>query len=336
MKKTKDTDFLYATMRIRALERFLLNHEQIERMLEAKSVEDTVKVIVECGYDEFPYDSLPQIENALSRERTRVYMLLRSFVPVREIVDTFQIKYDYHNVKVILKSEAMLVDGSRLLIGAGRFSPSVLTDAIQKSDYLAIPKPMQLAIEEANELLSRTFDPQLSDLVLDRACYDEMLTTASKSGSNYMVNYVRLSIDIANLKIAVRSVRAGKKNEFLRRALIAGGHIEPEKLFSFGSGLSLEKTFYATPLEQAAALGDTLASPSEGAGLSVLDELCDNALSGYLGKARMIPFGEAPIIAYMASKELEYTIVRTILSGRLSNLPSDSIRQRLTALMGTH
>ena len=52
MAKIKDTDYLFLSTRIRALERNLLTRERMERMLDAQTAGDAVKVLAECGYPE--------------------------------------------------------------------------------------------------------------------------------------------------------------------------------------------------------------------------------------------------------------------------------------------
>ena len=43
----------------------------------------------------------------------------------------------------------------------------------------------------------------------------------------------------------------------------------------------------------------------------------------------MIPFGEAPLLAYLAARETEYTNIRILLMGRAAGLSPEVIRSRL-------
>ena len=52
MTKIKDTDYLTISTRIRAMENKLLTRERMERMLEAHTDDEAVKVLSECGYGE--------------------------------------------------------------------------------------------------------------------------------------------------------------------------------------------------------------------------------------------------------------------------------------------
>ena len=56
---------------------------------------------------------------------------------------------------------------------------------------------------------------------------------------------------------------------------------------------------------------------------------CDNALQACLAGASLIPFGEEPLLAYLAARETEYTNIRILLLGRSAGLGADVIRARL-------
>lgn len=50
MSEIKDTDYLFLSTRVRTLERNMLTRDKMERMLEARSEEDAIRVLAECGY----------------------------------------------------------------------------------------------------------------------------------------------------------------------------------------------------------------------------------------------------------------------------------------------
>ena len=61
------------------------------------------------------------------------------------------------------------------------------------------------------------------------------------------------------------------------------------------------------------------------------EKLCDDAVGDYLSGAQAVAFGEAPLLAYLAARETEYTNLRILLLGRGTGLPADVIRARLRA-----
>lgn len=107
MTKIKDTDYLTISTRIRAMENKLLTRERMERMLEAHTDDEAVKVLSECGYGELTELTHTALDALLAQARAALYRELRSAVPDPGLVEVFQMKYDYHNAKVLLKAQAV-------------------------------------------------------------------------------------------------------------------------------------------------------------------------------------------------------------------------------------
>lgn len=326
--KIKDTEYLYATTRIRSLERQLINRERTERMLEAKSAEDAVKVLAELGYPDIGAASLSAVERAIAQERERAFELMREISPNPKLIDVFSIKYDYHNAKSLLKADAQGQDARRLLINAGRISAFTLETCLRQMELRDLPPVMREAVEAARETLARTGDPQLMDFILDRACFTEMLDTAKESGSAFLIGYVRLLIDVTNLRSTVRAYRQGRSVEFLRNALIDGGNVDPASLVAALSAQGTIKDVFAGSSLEGAAENGALAVAGE-TDFIRFERLCDDAVTEYLQSARFVAFGDAPVIAYLAAKENEITLIRILMAGKLQELPAEEIRDRL-------
>lgn len=323
MPKIKDTDYLFLSTRIKSMERNLLNGERLERMLEARTPEDAVKVLTECGWPDMPRVDLDELDRVLTQERDKTLKDLTSSAPHPEILEVFKVKYDYHNIKTLLKAEAMGTDAERLLVSAGRVKVEELTEKLRSGDLRGLPGILQSAAGEAREVLGTTGDPQLADFVLDRACYADMADIANKSGSAFLAGYVRITVDAANLRSVVRTLRMGKGAEFLKGVLFRGGNVDTGRILSaVTSGGSIEEIYTASSLREAAAA-------IAGGRLTHFEKLCDDAVTAYLAGARYVAFGEAPLIGYLAARETELTNVRVILSGRLAGLDADTIRERL-------
>lgn len=330
MSHRKDTDYLAISTRIHAMETRMLTRERMERMIEAKDNADALKVLEECGYGELSQAGAQGLEQMLAQARSAVFRDIRSAVPCGELVETFQLKYDYHNAKVLVKAEAMGSAPQRLLVSGGRYDPKNLAEGWERDDLRFCSDAYRSALTQAKEALAASGDPQKADLMLDKACYVEMTQLARKSESPFLQGYVRLSIDVANLRTAVRCARMDKDTEFLSRVLLPGGNVS-ERTIALAKGDGLKDAFQAGKLAQAAALGSKLAHPGAGA-LTEFERLCDNALTDYLSAAKMIPFGEQTVIGYLYAKEAELTAVRTIMSGRMAGLDADTIRSRLRAV----
>ena len=303
------------------MENKLLTRERMDRMIEARDDAEAMKSLAECGYAEGPLDAV------LAQARAEVFKDMEQGTPDPRLVEVFQIKYDYHNAKTILKAQAMGSDPARLLLAGGRYDPKELWECWQREALGSVSEPFKRAMTQAAAALAEGGDPQQADLILDRACYAEMAKLARELESPFLQGYVRLSVDVANLRSAVRVARMGREGEFLRQVLLPGGSVS-ETAIAAARGEALGEVFRSGPLAQAAELGARLAQPG-GESLTAFERECDNALTAYLAAARRIPFGEETVIGYLYAKELEFTAIRAIFAGRAAGLDGDTIRSRL-------
>ena len=327
-KKIKDTDYLAISARIKAMETGLLTRERMEQVLEARSDEEAVKILQECGYPELDARSPEAMDAALSAAREATLSDVLDGAPDPRYIDIFKLKYDYHNIKAVLKAAAMNTSPDSMLMDMGRVPAAELKEAVLAGRLDELPESLAAAAAEARETLDATRDPQLSDIVLDRWCYREMADVAEATGSAFLAGYVKIQIDAANLRALVRTLRMGKSGEFLKTVLLEGGSIGADAVAAAGNSGGLQELYGPTALQAAAEAG---AEALRGGPLTDFEKLCDDAVGEYLAGAQFVPFGEAPLLGYLAARETEYTNIRILLMGRGAGLPADVIRSRLRA-----
>ena len=327
MEKIIDTDYLFLTTRVRTLENSLLSRDRMTRMLEARTATEAAGVLIECGYPEISPLNINTLQEALAAEQRRTYHDLYSLAPNPALFDVFRVRYDYHNGKVLLKGAAVGTDATHLLLDMGRIPVRELKETFLSGDFRGLPAAFQEAVIRAKEILHTEEDPQKTDFVLDRACYSEMLHMAGQLGSAFLLGYVRISIDAANLRAAVRTLRIGKDADFLKEILFEGGNVSVQRVLDGVSpGGSLADIFARSSLREAAEAGMGAVA---GDRMTKFEKLCDDSVNDYLKRAKLVSFGEAPVIAYLAAKENELTAVRIILTGRMADLPAEMIQERL-------
>lgn len=311
---------------LRAREVKLLSFERAERMLDAASFDECAKLLTDCGYADMSAMSAKEIEAYLSAHRDEVFDELEKLAPDKAAVDVFKLKYDYHNAKALIKAETMGQDADRLLSRSGRIAPEVLARCYVDEKLSELPAELGHAIGEAKGVLARTANPQLADFILDRAYFVELAKLAAEVKSEYLDGYVAILADSANLKSAVRTLRMGKSADFMAEALIPGGGVSADRIVAAGDGEAIAALFASSMLEKAAALG---AEAVSGGSMTSFELACDNAVTAYLKKAKLISYGAEALIAYLAAVEGEITAVRMILTGRLAGIAPDVIRERL-------
>ncbi len=328
--KTKDTQYAYAVGRIRTMEKKLLDKSKIDRMVDAKTPEDAIKILIEADYGQgsdgtnaFEYEDL------LKEESKKVYTLLKTLVPEPQVFDLFLQRNDYHNVKVLLKDEFLGQDNDQLLIDAGMISASKLKVMIKDRALSKLPIIMKKAIEECLDTYNRTGDPQIIDLVLDKASFAQMKETAESLNIQFVIDLVKILIDLENIKIFLRVKRLKKSWDFLTKVLLSGGSID-SKLFIDKLEGSLESFIdalkygaYGTICEEGIADYQSTGS------LTKFEKMSDNYVINYIKKAKYIFLGIEPLIAYLLAKENEIKIARIIMVGKINHISNEIIRERL-------
>ena len=361
--KIKDTDYLAISARVRAMETTLLTAERMERLLEARSDEEVSKLRQDCGYPELDAARPEAMDAALSQAREELLTDLGDGAPDPRYIDIFKLKYDYHNAKAILKAAAMGTSPDRMLMDMGRIGAAELKTAVESGELDKLPGALPAAVAgacgilpgavlammeergkteaqavdalfvaaavaEAKSVLDTTRDPQLSDIVLDRWMYRDMAQVAEDTGSQFLRGYVETQIDAANLRALIRTLRMGKNADFLAGVLFESGTVEPAAILAAANHPAggLNEIYGPTRFAQAAEAGE---AALKGGSLTEFEKRCDDAVSDYLAGAQMIPFGEAPLLAYLAARETEYTNIRILLMGRAAGLSPEVIRSRL-------
>lgn len=330
LTKIKDTDYLFSTARVRSIEKNMLSHERAEKMIDAKSDEDALRILYDCNYG-FGKDQVASkdFEILLAEEHKKTYDFITSIAPEMNNFKIFLYTYDYHNLKVIMKSEFLGIDATMSLVDTGSIDLSMLKYAVKERDFSELTENMSNALKEIIEQFPKSRDPQVIDIILDKYCYNEILKSAEKIDNKFIEDYVKLQIDIINLKTFVRLKKMNKSWDFFTKVFINGGKI-PEQVFIKSYDDSFENFanelfvygYKELFLEGIEALNET-------GMFTLLEKLFDNKLIKHVKTAKYISYGIEPLAAYLIAKENEIKIARIIMAGRIAGIPSELIRERM-------
>ncbi|MCL2125521.1 MAG: V-type ATPase subunit [Oscillospiraceae bacterium] len=321
----KDADFLFLTALLRTRETSMLKSDKIDRMLDAQGADDAAKLLIDCGYPDMSGMNADMVEVVLQKRRADIYYELSAYEYARALLDLFRAKYDYHNAKTLVKAAGAGIDATRLLSASGRIDAAAMNEAFAADRVGDLPPPVAEAISGAAGILSRTGSPQLADIEIDKAYYAELASLVKTMKNDFIAGYISLLIDSANLRIAVRSSRTGRDGAFLQSALIPGGNVGIEQIVAAYNDGALD-AFAGDRLAQAVGLGMEI---MRGGSQTQFERACDDAVLLYVTDTAFISFGPAPVVAYLAKLEWEITVVRMILTGKMTGISKDVIRERL-------
>lgn len=330
LAKIKDTDYLFSTARVRSVEKNMLTRERAEKMIDAKTTSDALRVLDDINYGNGSESIDPNYyEELLTEEHKKTYDFITSVAPDLEYFNMFLYPYDYHNLKVIMKAEYLGIEASDALVDTGSIELKFLKYSVKERDFSGLTENMEKALKEIIEAFPKTNDPQLIDIILDKYCYEEMLSSAEKTKSDFIIDYVKMQIDAINLKTYVRLKKMNKSWDFFTKVFLRGGKIT-EQLFIKNYDDPFEKfaehlsayDFKEIFLEGTSALEET-------GMFTTLEKLLDNKLMQHVRNAKYVPFGIEPLAGYLIAKDNEIKIARIILAGKLAGISPELIRERL-------
>ncbi|MBU3144755.1 V-type ATP synthase subunit C [Clostridium sp. CF012] len=324
-------NFTQAVARLRVLETRLLSKVKIDRMIDSTSAEEVLKILQETEYATLMgIVKRPEDYNLLLKEElNRVYSLMYSVSPDPAIVDIMSLKYDYHNIKVILKGKALDKDLSHMLIPVGTVDIEKLKIYMITEDYRELNPSMREAINKSEEVYQELKDPQKIDIILDQYMYIDMLARAKDTKNNFIINYVVRSIDFSNIKSVIRLKKQEKDIKFLKEVILLGGDIAVDILIkAFNEPIeNMAAKFAASKYGEVVRLG--LEEYIKTGKLSLLEKFSENYIMKDLKNAKYVTFGPEPVFAYIAAKETEIKVIRIIMVGKLNKVETAVIRERV-------
>jgi len=325
--KVKDeTKYIYSVARTRVLETRLLDRAVLERMVEAESAEEVFRILNETAYSEtlgLARDP-SQFEEVLSAELRKTYEYVRGFSPDPAVLDVLSLRYDLHNLKVLLKEKYTGKEAAAgAFAGGGSLDIKKARSAVLSGELRSLPEDYARIASAAAAAVEETGDPQMIDLVVDGETFRLGLEIARSSGFDLLVEIWTVFIDVTNIKTLIRVNKLGKDRAFLKRCLIPGGSLKSERLLTLHG---------EPPSVVAEALRFTrywrFAEGGLGEGFR-FERMADNFVMGLLRTSKRKAFGPEPVIAYVLAKETEIRNLRIILTGKINGLPNEAIRERL-------
>lgn len=331
MNKIKDVDFLYATARLRALEREMLSARDFQKMVDAATLEESYKTANDISL----HSALPaaRYEQAISDMLTRAWALVGELTGGSPALDVFRLKYDGHNLKVLIKSQALGSDPLPGMSVLGTMEPKALLAAWQEREQKPelLPALIGEAALKASEELAKTGDPQKVDVLIDRAVLEGMLCLAKEIGFDFLTDIVRTYIDIENLRTAVRLKRIGRDVGLFKRLAVEGGKLPLDRLCEAYPAEGFEQLrdalFVTEYYNFFAPLLDGLQDPKKP--LTDFERGADNYQVLLLRRSRLVSFGFEPVISYLLAKENEGKQIRIVLASKAAGVERERISERL-------
>lgn len=322
-----NTIFAQSVTNVRTLENKMLDRTKLEALIQVGSFSDAIRLLQQSVYAPYVYDS--SYESGLKTYLEKFYNELYKIVPVKDIVDVLAIRYDGHNLKAALKGKFSSRSFENLLIDAGTIPASSIVAMVRDESYRDLPKVLKVAVEKATSDFKNNKDPQGLDITLDKAMYAYMLEKAQSSGYSYMTDVVKLLIDITNIKSFIRINIQDRGREFFSRVAIPGGNLDLDIMASsIGEAIeNFPSRIYHT--DYYGWVNEAVEEYHKTGNIGCIEKSADDYLMKVMKRAKLISFGPEPIVSYIYAVENEVRLVRIILTGKMNELSSELLRERL-------
>lgn len=322
-----DTRYAYAVGRIRALETKLLAKSDFSRLLDAADLEQALRVLVELGYP--VTEETIEYEQVLMAVQEDALILLEHLSEDEALAQLFRRRYDYHNLKVLLKSKHSHQELEQALIDLGLMSVEKLAEAVMSGEVDALPETLGRAMMAAEAAFSETRAPQELDVGVDQEQYSYMAEVLRQLDNQFLKTWLTWEVDIINIKSFLRLRWLEENLKYLERDMLPGGNLGADFFRQIREEPldTLAQAFQRTPYGKGIAEGISKLQAQKS--FAALERSCEDIMIRLLERSREISFGVEPVVAYLLLKEFEIKAVRAVLVGKLNDLPKEKIRERL-------
>jgi V/A-type H+-transporting ATPase subunit C len=309
----------FAVGKLRVLETRMLDRSAGERLVDAPTFAEQKRLLSDTAFGRYleSAQTASDVERGLDEALDDFYRFIGDAALPQSVADFFRTRYDYANLKAALKARMLSAPLEGLLQAHG---------SVAAASFEGDPAQLPGALGELTTSLAEETDPAKVDASVDKAMYAELGRLAKASKSAYLTKLARLMVDVGNVKTLVRGMHAGMTEETITGLLSEGGTVEAKTIAALAHGTTGDlgpalKRMGPLSHFSAVDLSDPL----------VIDVAADAVIMSVLREGRRGPVGPEPVIAYVFAREVEVATLRMLLLGRLSGIPTETLRARLRA-----
>jgi V/A-type H+-transporting ATPase subunit C len=322
-----DTRYAYAVGRIRALETRLLSRADFSRLLDAEDYAAALRALMEMGYS--VSEERAEHEPVLVAEQQKALALLEQLSQDERLAAVFRRRYDFHNLKVLLKAKHSRQEMDQAILDLGALAVDVISEAVIGDEPGRLPGPLGDAYRAAEEAFGQTKSPGDLDVAVERQQYAYMAGELAPLKSPFLKAWLEWEVDLLNIKSFLRLKWLGEELKAFDAVMLPGGSLpagffrplREESLDTLGQ--AFQRTSYGKAVTE--GISQLKAQKS----FAPLERSCDDLMIALLKRSRETSFGVEPVVAFVLLKEFEIKGIRAIMVGKLNGLPKERIKERL-------
>lgn len=316
-----DTRYIYAGTRAKAMENDLLTKTQLEVLLSAKSVLEGYKALQDTFLA--PYlakHEKSNLDEAVGHSLLEAKKTLESIAPEPELLDIIWLKYDFYNLKTIIKGKIAGFSSEEIknkCSVVGKYDPSDIIKAYEENKLSVLDKGLGQAAREASDYR----EVSDIDITISKKYFEAIKEISEGMKNKFVKDYVSLVIDLFNIisKLRLASLRSEGNN--VKDIFVEGGKIMEKDLRN-------EKDI----LEKIKKIGnekrwlEALDHYKKTNNYALLEKETEDLKIDFLKERSQEIFSIAPLFSYFMAKINDTSIIKAVISGKYLGIPERDIR----------
>jgi len=322
----ENTQYLYSTAVIRALEKKLLNDNDFVNLLDVK-LNSLIPSLSEHGYN---VDNIFTFEELYENEIKKLNKM-NSEITDSNFMKLVQLENDITLLKILLKRKFILQYNKEDIFEAetGYYSFENMLSMVYDLDFKVIEDNPFTGIIEKFEKMDDKSSIKIED-ELDKFYYSYSLELAKKIKSKFLVKLIELKITLLNVKNLIRLKEEGGEFHFLRNYLLSDSFFDESfylSMWDTDSGsyanLFLKEDWYHL-------VKPVFEEYSRNGSLSIIEREFDNILVRFMRESTKNLISSIDVIySYYNSKIIELKNIKIIYIGKVNHLSKDLIIKSL-------
>lgn len=325
--------FIRPSISTRVYEKNLLTTNNIQRLVDSESLSEALGSLNDTSYGVYlkNLDRDEDYEEALYEALKDSYEKISSISPDSQLVVFLEEKYNFHNLKVMVKELIQNEDYQKAYMDIGKIDIVNIRKEL-KSEKDQFDNFYLEAAKKALDLYEESKDPQDIDLSLDRDFYEKLLKDAKNLEYDSLIEFTKNRIDLINLKSLLRIKGQDQTVDLLKKALIDGGFVEKNRLIeAFNLDISSLSNIFIKE-DSYPYLKDALEEDDIYKAMQEIELGIDNHLVDFAKNSKKVSYGPEVLLGYLISREMEIKNLRIIFVAKVNGLSREFLEERLRNL----
>lgn len=327
-----NTSYIYSATRVNSLIPSLLQEADVARVLEAKTESEVQNALRESylgsyivGDEKFAVETI--LERALQTNKD----IVTSIAPKNTDLALLWLEADIHNVRIFIKAKLHGLDQTETqqhFLSYGVFSKDTLYDHAVADTLFRLEPELHTAYHAGYRLAEEGSFHKL-EASLDQAYFACQKRLAEHTHNLFLVNYVKLQIDLYNIKTKLRTLKTKSLHDF-DRLFVDGGTINKTSISTYEQALAALYTHGGE-----AVWRESVQAYEEQSDWLPLELQLQKYVADYVAhQAKSDIFSLASLVSYILQVQLSNTAVRLLLVGRDSGVDIKTLQDNVNILYG--